>query len=248
MRFFNSMLMILIALSLSQAAFAHTGLDYPNGGEVFSPGDEVSIRWHIYIGHVLENWDLWYAVDAPDPSSTCSDQFGPDWIPIAMDIPATCTNGSGSCESAEGGCSMEYVWMVPEGTESDAVKIRVRMDNAGNDYYDVSNNPFTIQGPTAVDESPAEAGLRFEGSHPNPFNPKTSIRYALAEAGRVNLGIYDVGGNRIATLLDEVQAAGSHSIAWEGRDDSGRPAASGIYFAVVESGGKLVTGKLTLIK
>jgi hypothetical protein len=228
------------------AAFAHTSLDLPDGGELYHPGDEVLIQWHISIGHNLQNWDLWYATDAPDLYTSCTNQSGPTWIPLAMDIAPECTNGGGGC-GVPGGCTMQYTWTVPDGIDSDAVKIRVRMDNVNADYYDVSNAPFTITPSTAVD-SPAAAALRFEGNHPNPFNPKTEIRFSLPGAGRAVVSVYDIAGNRVAVLMDENRQAGSQSVIWEGKDDAGHALPSGIYFARVESSGEAVTGKLTLLK
>jgi len=54
---------------------------------------------------------------------------------------------------------------------------------------------------------------------PNPFNPRTTIRYSLARPGLVQLVIFDVLGQRVTTLLQEQQTAGDHAIAWEARSD-----------------------------
>ena len=86
------------------------------------------------------------------------------------------------------------------------------------------------------------------GNYPNPFNPGTTIRYALAEAGPVDLAIYDVAGRRVTRLVDEAQAAGAHEIKWNGRDAAGRSCAAGVYFVRLKTPRILDTDRLSLIK
>jgi hypothetical protein len=72
-------------------------------------------------------------------------------------------------------------------------------------------------------------------NYPNPFNPTTTIRYALPEAARVNLSIYNMLGQRVATLTDEAQNAGYHEAIWDGRNEAGVPVASGVYFYKIDA-------------
>lgn len=68
-------------------------------------------------------------------------------------------------------------------------------------------------------------------NYPNPLNPTTTIRYEIGSAGPVSLRIYDVQGALVRTLVDgERQEAGPHRTSWDGRDNSGHPAASGQYY------------------
>ncbi len=85
-------------------------------------------------------------------------------------------------------------------------------------------------------------------SYPNPFNPKTTIRFELAEAGEARLDIFDALGRRISTLLYEDLPAGQHNVSWNGKDDAGRTLPSGLYFAKLktpeyESATKLLLSK-----
>jgi hypothetical protein len=66
--------------------------------------------------------------------------------------------------------------------------------------------------------------------YPNPINPGTTITYALPREGSIVIEIYDVQGSRVATLVDEVRPAGYHSVYWDGTNDQGRNAHSGVYF------------------
>src|SRR4030042_2830222 len=70
---------------------------------------------------------------------------------------------------------------------------------------------------------------------PNPFNPRTEIRYQLPERSGIELVIYNTLGEKVKTLIhQEMKPAGAHSNWWDGVDESGSEAASGIYFATLQ--------------
>ncbi len=79
----------------------------------------------------------------------------------------------------------------------------------------------------------ARPGLR--QNHPNPFNPKTSVTYSLPTDGHARVGVYNVAGRLVATLVDGPQSAGEHVAVWDGRTDAGEEAASGVYFCRLET-------------
>lgn len=83
---------------------------------------------------------------------------------------------------------------------------------------------------------------------PNPFNPQTRIAYDLPNAAKVRLEIYNVLGQQIKTLVDEFQEAGSKSVIWDGRDNSGTTVASGIYFYRMDAGDFSDTRKMMMLK
>jgi hypothetical protein len=81
-------------------------------------------------------------------------------------------------------------------------------------------------------ERPSAASSRVTALHPcspNPFNPRTTIRYTLDREDLARLVIYDVAGRRVRTLVDAVQPAGERAVVWDGRDESGQQLSSGIY-------------------
>ena len=80
-------------------------------------------------------------------------------------------------------------------------------------------------------------------NYPNPFNPVTKINFDLPKNSFVTLKIYDIVGREAATLINEEQSAGSHSVDWNAVDYP-----SGIYFYVIKSGNYLETKKMLLIK
>jgi uncharacterized protein len=85
-------------------------------------------------------------------------------------------------------------------------------------------------------------------NYPNPFNPSTTIRFALPQASNVRLVVYDVTGRAIRTLLDQHYPPGEHSAVWDGRDAADRMVSSGVYLYRVETGGVTETRRMTLIK
>jgi hypothetical protein len=66
-------------------------------------------------------------------------------------------------------------------------------------------------------------------NHPNPFNSETTIAYKLPSEQSVRLEVFNIVGQRVATLVDELQPAGSYEVPWDGTDDHGQGTASGIF-------------------
>ena len=79
------------------------------------------------------------------------------------------------------------------------------------------------------DESTLPAGYELKQNHPNPFNPATTITFTIPVRSQVTIEIYNLTGERVHTLLNEVRAAGEHEIIWEGTGADGEQLASGIY-------------------
>ncbi|MCL2065165.1 MAG: T9SS type A sorting domain-containing protein, partial [Candidatus Cloacimonetes bacterium] len=86
------------------------------------------------------------------------------------------------------------------------------------------------------------------GNFPNPFNPDTTIRYNVAQAGNVVIDIYNVRGQKIATLLNSHKEAGEHTAVWQGLDGSGREVSSGIYLAIMRMDDFTQIRRMTLLK
>ena len=87
-----------------------------------------------------------------------------------------------------------------------------------------------------------------EHNYPNPFNPETTIRYAVPEAGKVTLRIYNVLGQEVATLINTDQVAGYYSVQWNGMDRLGRSVASGVYLYRMEAQNFTRVHKMLLLK
>lgn len=85
-------------------------------------------------------------------------------------------------------------------------------------------------------------------NYPNPFNPNTTISYALPEDSNVEITIFNVKGQKVTTLVNEAKNAGYHKSIWSGMDASGKPQSSGIYFYSLKTGNKIINKKMMLLK
>ncbi len=83
---------------------------------------------------------------------------------------------------------------------------------------------------------------------PNPFNPSTEIRFDLPEAGKVNLAIYNLMGQKIRTLSSGEMTPGYHAIVWDGTNDLGSQVATGMYFYAIQTSEFQATKKMLFMK
>ncbi|NNE44528.1 MAG: carbohydrate-binding protein, partial [Gemmatimonadetes bacterium] len=98
-------------------------------------------------------------------------------------------------------------------------------------------NHFTVATvPTGVTPGLAAGGTALHASYPNPFNPRTTIRYSLQSSTVVDLTVYDVAGRQVRSLVSRAVAAGPQEAVWDGRDSAGRAVAGGVYFARLRAG------------
>jgi hypothetical protein len=99
----------------------------------------------------------------------------------------------------------------------------------------------------AVLEGPRHVTALFQNS-PNPFSPNTKIRYSVAEAGPIEVSIYDVRGRLVSNILSGRVPAGEHAILWNGTNERGRHVAAGIYYYVLRTGDSELRRKMVLIR
>lgn len=111
---------------------------------------------------------------------------------------------------------------------------------------------FTKQIITEVenDQNGAVLPYRFDLSqnYPNPFNPVTTIEYSLPQQSHVTIEIYNVLGQKVRTLVDREESAGTYTITWDGTATTGRPAATGVYLYRFQADKHVETKKMLLIK
>jgi hypothetical protein len=86
-------------------------------------------------------------------------------------------------------------------------------------------------------------------NYPNPFNAATLIRFELTRSARVTLDVFNILGQQVTTLIDgEPYSAGSHTIAWNGRNRAGCDVASGVYFYRLNAEEQVKARKMVLLK
>ena len=94
----------------------------------------------------------------------------------------------------------------------------------------------------------SSSSFKLGQNFPNPFNPSTSLAYALSKPGQVRLSIYDVTGREISRLVDSYQFVGTYSVRWNSNDTPGGALPSGVYFARLQVDGDAQTSKMILAK
>lgn len=104
----------------------------------------------------------------------------------------------------------------------------------------------SLEGSAAL--STASSSYMLEGNYPNPFNTSTVVSFALAEASRTEIVVYNVLGQRIRGLLDDDLSEGPHQLTWDGRDDAGQLVASGVYFYRLKTNQFHQTRKMVVVK
>jgi len=119
-----------------------------------------------------------------------------------------------------------------------ALKETILYDGEGNE---IDLSPTDVEVENQGEAIPTEFALYY--NHPNPFNPTTIIKYDLPQTSYVKLVVYNVMGQKVATLVDGVVEAGRHQMIWEAKDLS-----SGIYFYKITAGNFTQMHKMILLK
>jgi hypothetical protein len=99
-----------------------------------------------------------------------------------------------------------------------------------------------------VPDGPLPLELALSAPAPNPSREGAAMRLSLPRAARVSLVVFDQQGRRVRTLVEGDQPAGERTVAWDGRDDSGRPVSSAVYFVRMEGEGRVFTRRVALVR
>jgi len=87
-----------------------------------------------------------------------------------------------------------------------------------------------------------------QGNYPNPFNPTTTIAYQMSKSEPVTITVYNLKGQKVRTLVNEVKTAGNHTVVWNGMDQNGKSVASGIYYYKLSTNNHTEVRKAILMK
>lgn len=101
---------------------------------------------------------------------------------------------------------------------------------------------------SAVDPAAGTARIALRPGWPNPFTARTAFAFDLPAPGNVVIDVYDVRGARVRSISEQGLPAGSHRVAWDGRDDAGRPAPAGVYFAALRGSGAAARQRVVLVR
>ncbi len=155
-------------------------------------------------------------------------------------------NGTGSWSGVVG-TSSTYTRKM--GTTDFELKVTVTSAGQTADatfYVTYSNNP-----PIAVKDKDLVLipdHFVLQSNYPNPFNPTTTIRFGLPERSPVKLVIYNIAGQRVATLVNREMSAGYHQVQWNGKNRNGQQTASGVYIYRLTAGKQQFVKKMLLVR
>jgi FlgD Ig-like domain/Kelch motif len=111
------------------------------------------------------------------------------------------------------------------------------------EYYQLTYSAVEEQGGVRL-----EKRTELQAPRPNPFAGRTVLRYSLAQSGPVSLAIYGITGQKVRTLVSENASAGTHEVAWDGRDAFGKPVGAGVYFARFAAENVHTTQRVTVLR
>ena len=204
-------------------------------------------------------WARWEIEDAWDAAyCEVSSNGGGTWTAVATAYTAGASGQGGQTpagtpvfDNTRANWVLNTVDLAPWLTATDLrFRFRLRSDTSivysGFFVDDVEIMVVRQQAATSVPVLPQAAAQ--VAAWPNPFNPRTAVKFTVPADGRVNLCIYDLQGRLVRTLADGHFAAGDYSRTWDGQTDGGQRAASGSYFARLQAGDLAAVTKLSLIK
>jgi hypothetical protein len=113
---------------------------------------------------------------------------------------------------------------------------------------DVFVSFLDIDDPTGIFDPPAPSWSPVLSCAPNPFRHATRVTYSLERAAFVDVRVFDVVGRQVAVLDRGARPAGSHDVAWDGRDAGGLEVATGVYFVRLVAGARTFERKVVLIR
>lgn len=138
-----------------------------------------------------------------------------------------------------------------ETSELEEFYLGIGYGSTSQEAQDALFEAFTIFEGLSVDDAssaalPAEIELL--PAYPNPFNPSTTVPFTLNRPADVDLGVYNLLGQRVATLMRGMQAAGTHEAVWSGTTLSGHVAGAGVYIVRLQAADQLRSQRITLVK
>ncbi|MFQ5584928.1 MAG: FlgD immunoglobulin-like domain containing protein [Calditrichia bacterium] len=112
--------------------------------------------------------------------------------------------------------------------------------------FHASTNPTGI----VEKEQPITGSFQLLPNYPNPFNPETNIPFEIGgfKSVHTNLSVYNILGQRVRIIVNEVLAPGVYEASWDGRDNAGNPVSSGLYFYQLSAGNTNLLGRMILMK
>ncbi|MBM4118095.1 choice-of-anchor D domain-containing protein [bacterium] len=211
------------------------------------------VEYWCNAGHFTFN--CWGWCDCTWATPVLLSNFALEDLGGAARVNWSCESGGDAEFRLEGerdGLSWQVAWQRTAPGQYEAEDHAAALAIAGELHYRLFGRLPGEEWQLLRSESLAVSGRRFTtrlaAAHPNPFNPSVTVPFSLAAAGRARLAVYDVPGRLVRELLNEQRPAGEHAVVWDGRDESGRAAGTGVYFVRLEAAGLAESQKLVLLR
>lgn len=136
----------------------------------------------------------------------------------------------------------------PDSLSRFAVRQGSSTPNATIDGITIGNTWGSVTGVAGSPTGLANARFSLQPVTPNPVSKSTQIQYSLQAPGRVNLAVFNILGQQVATLVDGNQTAGSHTASWRLRDDRGSMVPNGVYFVKLSANGQNITRRAMVVR
>ena len=216
----------------------------------------------ILNGSFMNGWYTWgncMGADCVDPTSPdvprLTDSDGDGVYMTSMVLPAGHANvftykfgayypgidsvaGENGAMDNEAGFGTDYVAYIPSATSG---VLQVEGTFGDNN----SDNPWLSM---IGDHEMVASEFALYGNYPNPFNPTTAIRFNIDVNSHVSVKVFNLIGKEVRTLQNNALNSGSYSVTWNGKDNYGKDVPSGMYLYNIESNGRILSGKMLLLK
>ncbi len=261
-------------VSLVQAA-SELRVTYPNGGEYFQVGQNVSLTWDTLGG--ISFVDVAYSVDGGDRWQSLASNlmnngsFETNWTgPGSVQALVRISNTNGLAEDVS---DLEFSLIEPvswlavnplSGSlvqgESETITLYFDSQSLTPGVYEswlmITDGaagtsrvvPINMQVVDTLSPVIPSAIFALNGAYPNPFNPSTRISFSLPRPAQASVQVLDIRGHVVRTLFAGVLPEGRQFLHWDGKSDEGQRVAAGLYLARLRTAGFEATAKMTLAK
>lgn len=234
----------------------NNGLTYPVEALAIAPNSDIFAGTSSCTPGSCEGWGIFRSTNNGDNwAQTGLDSLQVEAIAInsSGDIFAgtrdpNTNNGYDVYRSTNNGSTWEEV----SSGLTDSTWVRtLSINSSGRIFAGTGHSVFrSVQSTVGVEElsTYVPAAFMLEQNYPNPFNPATKFGFRIAEFGMVTLTVYNLIGQEVATLVNEVKQPGSYEVTWDPSTSSGQVLASGVYFYRLTAGNFVETKKLILLR
>ena len=161
-------------------------------------------------------------------------------------VEAQGVNIAPSYEAGAGSNFISYT-LTFAATSGDGIRV-AGMPGGSAKYISVAELRVFRSGSTSVASENQPRRFSLSQNYPNPFNPSTEIRFGISGTSRVTIAVFNILGQQIRTLVEREMHEGSYQVVWDGKDEGGNVATSGIYLCRMQAGEFISTRKMIMAK